>query len=991
LCLTFSIWAFTFAAVNAAETSSEALFWRRISVLGWGLSFSVFLHYMMVLTDSKWIRKKNLPLLLSFLYIPSLAFIFLFGLYDPTAAAQYQLIHTGFGWTVVVLDNGLTCLLNGYFLFFSLVVCAFLIRWRQSARDTQNKKQASLLLIAFILALLSGSFTDLIAYRILPMGLPPLSPLMILFLVSTMLYIMYRYNFMVARKEANVQPEGEILSFTLHRQLFRWLGIFLAAGSAMNYFLWMNLSNSHPAGMTLSLAMMLSGAFIVAAPYLFDDFARQNQWMYVIIALMLPMIVLTYSDGFFSNIIWPTPIFFVILTVVFNSRRIAYIISVTSLLLCLYFWVTLPNYTVAIGPVEFFFRLIFYGVAIVLTGFIRYIYQSRLEDNKQQKRFQNLVTELSTNFIIMSPEEFDEKVNGFLKNIAHFFKADRAYIGGLSRDGKWLLPTHFWVNSTAVETTDGGPPTRIPTDPFCNQKLMNNEVVLITSLNNQSATLLDREITALVQLPIFDAENQLQGIIGFESQQKGKPAFIKRWGKFHDSQFKMLSNLLSEGVEKINVERELSHLAYFDTLTNLPNRRLFEKRLNEAINDCQRFGNRLGIIFLDLDGFKTVNDTLGHDWGDRLLTEIARRLTAVVGKGDTVARFGGDEFLILLPRINTQADLSLVASKIMAALETPVSMNQQEYHLSASGGISLYPQDGKTAGLLIKNADLAMYEAKDKGKGLFIFCSRQMRTDLAERVALTNSLHEALARQELLLHYQPQVSSRTGEVIGYEALLRWNHPEKGLLSPAVFIPLAEQSGLIGPIGQWVLMTACKQNKDWQDKGYPPVPMAVNLSVEQFRQSDMVEVVKTCLSESGLNPAYLELEITESIAMEESAGMATCLSTLKELGVSISIDDFGTEFSSLSRLKDLPVDRIKIDMQFIRGIGHNPKDESIISVMIHLARSLNLKIIAEGVETETQLGFLKNEDCHEIQGYYYYRPLSQGAIESEIYRGDPKCS
>jgi diguanylate cyclase (GGDEF)-like protein len=490
------------------------------------------------------------------------------------------------------------------------------------------------------------------------------------------------------------------------------------------------------------------------------------------------------------------------------------------------------------------------------------------------------------------------------------------------------------------------------------------EQELMKSLNTRST----------IQVPILGGD-RIIGFLGFDQIRIRRP-----WRMDDLELLRVLANVISDAIKKVETEREINELAYFDTLTGLPNRILFNNRLEKAMALAKRNRRFLGVIFIDLDGFKEVNDTLGHNWGDHLLQCIAKRLLGCVRKYDTVARFGGDEFLVMVPQLSRREDLEEIAKKILAVFLQPVIMEEQEVFVNASCGIAIYPEDGETGSMLIKNADLAMYEAKKHGKGQFVFCSEKMKHSLVEKMYMTNSLYRALEKNELFLHYQPQVSANSQEIVGFEALLRWNHKKLGAIAPSEFIPIAEKTGLINSIGEWVLLTACAQNKAWQDAGLAPVQMAVNLSVEQFRTDDLESIVRNCLAETGLDPRYLELEITESIAMKESGDIANCLHKLKDMGVSISIDDFGTEFSSLSRLKDLPVDRIKIDMQFIQGIAVNPKDESIIEVMIHLAKKLGLKVIAEGVETETQLGFLKDEDCDEIQGYYYYKPLSKEAIE-----------
>ena len=372
---------------------------------------------------------------------------------------------------------------------------------------------------------------------------------------------------------------------------------------------------------------------------------------------------------------------------------------------------------------------------------------------------------------------------------------------------------------------------------------------------------------------------------------------------------------------------------------------------------------------------------MGHDGGDHLLTQLGQRLISGVRHFDTVARFGGDEFMVILPRIGNLADVRKLADRIMEAFVMPIKVKDQEFFITASMGISIYPLDGEGMSDLIKNADLAMYTSKQSGKNRYTLCSSEMKEEFLMNTELTNSLYRALERNELALYYQPVIDSCTGKIVELEALLRWNHPEKGMIPPSVFIPIAESTGLINTIGHWALYVACLQNKAWQNKGLPPLRVAVNLSIGQFLTPKLVEIVSSILDQSGLDPCYLGLEITESIAMHERDFIVETFNRLKALGVMLSIDDFGTEYSSLSRLKDLPVDNIKIDMQFIHGIAvEGCKEEGIIKVILRLGKSLGLRVVAEGVETKEQLLFLNENACDLVQGFYFYEPMSADEIE-----------
>jgi len=442
--------------------------------------------------------------------------------------------------------------------------------------------------------------------------------------------------------------------------------------------------------------------------------------------------------------------------------------------------------------------------------------------------------------------------------------------------------------------------------------------------------------------------------------------------------------------ERKTHEIQLERQANYDTLTGLANRNLVQDRLNQALAYSHRHDCGLAVLFIDLDHFKNINDSLGHDAGDLLLTEVASRLSGNVREGDTVARQGGDEFVLILSEIREDTDVPVVAQKILKAMSAPFDIGGRELHITCSIGIASYPKDGEDRQTLLKNADAAMYSAKKLGRNNTQYYSAEMNVKAMERLVLENGLHHALERAEFLLHYQPQVDLRSGEIAGMEALVRWQHPKLGLVSPAMFIPVAEDSGLIVELGEWVLRTACAQNKAWQLAGLKPISVAVNLSARQFRQPDLVEKVAAILDETGLDPACLELELTESLVMQDVEKTIATLGKLKAMGIKLSIDDFGTGYSSLSYLKRFPIDTLKIDQSFVRDITTDPDDAAIAKSIISMAHDMQLRVIAEGVETEAQKLFLQQRHCDEMQGYLFSRPVPAAEFET-LFREAAACS
>ncbi len=435
--------------------------------------------------------------------------------------------------------------------------------------------------------------------------------------------------------------------------------------------------------------------------------------------------------------------------------------------------------------------------------------------------------------------------------------------------------------------------------------------------------------------------------------------------------------------ERKYAEEQVAYQAYHDALTGLPNRMLFNDRLTLAIANAHRGRHILAVAFLDLDHFKRINDTLGHSLGDRLLQTVAARVTGCLREGDTVARLGGDEFTVILHDVSHGGDAAKVAQKILDTVAAPIEIDGHRLYVTTSVGISLYPEDGTDADTLLKNADNAMYRAKDSGRNNYQLCAPAMTSRALERLSLENSLRRALERQEFTVFYQPVREVRGHRFTAVEALVRWNHPEKGLVGPGQFIPVAEESRLILPLGEWVLREACRQGQEWHGKGLATLRVAVNLSARQFQHQGLVDTVEQVLSDTGFPASCLELEITESIAMSHLELTQVLLRRLRDLGVKISIDDFGTGHSSLGYLKRFPVDALKIDQTFVQDVTSDPHDAAIVAAVISLGHSLGLRVVAEGVETEGQLTFLQNEGCDELQGYLLSPPVPPQLLLPQI--------
>ena len=492
--------------------------------------------------------------------------------------------------------------------------------------------------------------------------------------------------------------------------------------------------------------------------------------------------------------------------------------------------------------------------------------------------------------------------------------------------------------------------------------------------------LFDADTAARLQAADLDVIASGRAILGSEEPRRrldgSQGWFVANTVPLHDKDGQLISILSTyeDITDRKRADEKIEFLAYHDTLTELPNRMLVQDRFHQAIAYAERSHSKVALLFLDLDNFKTINDSLGHLLGDGLIKIIAGRLVECMRDADTVSRQGGDEFLIILTSLEDADTIAPILVELMNRLSEPCVIEGHELTTSASIGISLYPDDGRDFDSLLKKADIAMYRAKDAGRNTYRFFDDQMNVETVEQLRLRSGLRRALAEDQLVLHYQPQIDIVTGNLIGAEALMRWHHPELGMIPPGRFIPIAEDSGLIIPIGEWALREACRQARAWQKAGMHSLTVAVNLSAIQFKRGDVEQSVVRALEESGLDPALLELELTESIIIQDTQTVLETVQRLKRLGVKLSIDDFGTGYSSLSYLKRFQVDKLKIDQSFVLDLANDEEDAAIVSAIIHMARSLGLTTIAEGVENEQALARLREFGCDEAQGYFFARPM-----------------
>jgi diguanylate cyclase (GGDEF)-like protein len=988
VCSALCLWSFGFSIANSASTPEICLFWRRVSALGWTSIYSLLLHFLLVLTGRESVLKRGwvCPLL----YFPAFINLYIFSLSDKMAGIQYNLVKMAYGWINVAVNNGWDLFFYLYYAGYVLACLGLVGLWKRNSAAENSRRQATLIFISLLAALLLGSLTDVILSSNLTNPLPQMAPVFTLIPIIAMYYAIKRYGLM---HRPMINQDELILNDETRTVLFHYLSVAFLAGGLLGFLseylphMLQGKGNLYSALRTSGLLFSIGLALQISQRLKGEDL--KDSLNMVVLLVSIPLITLCFLQ-YAAITVWVFPLILVIISLVFNKRSLLFSVTAVAVVTQILVWIFKPKVTVQVDEFDYLLRIGIFVIALWIGLYVNKIYVAKLKENAYQIGFQKMVSEISFDFVSVSQASFDEKVNHLLDAMGRFFQVDRTYVFLFNHDDNTMTYTHEWCNQGIEPEIGSIQDVPLSLFPWWMGQLQNNKLVCIEDVSKLPAEagaekelLEQQKVNSLLSIAI-EGNGNVQGFLGIDTVVS-----LRKWSADHIKLLGILANLLADGLLKIKAEKEIEFMAYYDHLTGLPNRTLFMDRLSQAIHLANRSGRFIGVMFIDLDSFKTVNDTMGHNGGDMLIQEVAQGLVRRLRKTDTVARFGGDEFLIMVNSIPNSKDIAGIAANIMGLFEKPFYLSGQEFFITGSAGMAVYPVDGEDAETLIKNADIAMYKAKAKGKNRYVLCTTGMKEEVQRNMMLSNSLYRAQERQELAVYYQPQVKLQTGQITGVEALLRWNHPQLGMISPGIFIPLAEKSGLINSIGEWVLKTASSQNKRWQDMGLPALRMAVNLSINQFKNSHLVDNVDHILKETGLSPEYLELEITENIAINEANYITDILNRLKKLGVSISIDDFGTEYSSLSRLKMLPLDRIKIDMQFVQSIEGSEKDQAITKVIINLAKSLGLEVLAEGVETAPQSEFLNRKMCDEVQGYYYYKPMPAKEIEKLLRTGTKK--
>lgn len=978
-CISLCFWAFSFSVANSAPDYETCLFWRRVACLGWGTYFSILLHFIMILTGQNTLLRKKLTYVL--LYFPAAVNVFVFGLYSAIAERTYSMYYTEAGWVNISGSTIWDSWYNLYYVSFSLIGVGLLLRWGITSKDGLIKKQSLMMGSAYIIAVLAGTLTEFIFAYLYPETSLQVAPIIILLPMIMVLYCVKRYQFLAPERKSRKPEAGQILSEETRARLYGDILLIYIISAFMNFAIqYFSGRETIAPALIFSAVMLALGIALYAVQRIKKNIALRDILSDILMTVTIPVVILKYLE--YSPVYSLTiPILFVLASVTFNKTRMLFLIGAVTLLTLAYLWGILPEQSFTFGSVDHLIRTLIFLLILGIAFIINSIYRKRLIQYEEQVRQQEIIAEISADFISADEHNIDTKINSLLEKCGRYFHSDHVYIIFFDKINREVDLLYEWCGEgirSIAEIIADAEGENLPA--WLDKNRVSKQGVLYTSVDELEAGrsekdwLEGQQIKTILSMLLMEKE-EVFGFIAFHAKKDEK---IRDYGT--PGIIRIIGGHITHSLLKVAAEKELSHLAYFDTLTDIPNRMLFNKRLEKAIDVAAASNKLIGLIYLDLDLFKTVNDIMGHDVGDSFLKQVAKNLSSCLECGDTLARFGGDEFLISIPQADGYDEILGTAHRILEMFSKPICIECHEFTVTASMGISVFPIDGKSPEELVKNADLAMYCSKECGKNRYTVCSDELKKDFALKTELTDSLYHALEKDELELYYQPKVKPN-GEIIGVEALIRWNHPKRGLILPDEFISLAESIGLISAIDQWVIKKACRQAKALQDKGIRNIKMAFNLSPAQFYGESFLDIIEHAVIDNGLDPSLLEVEITESIAYYRPEVFMRILKKLKLLGLSVAIDDFGSDYSSLSRLRSLPVDRIKIDRQFTEGIPFNNKQGDIVKAIMALGNNLGLKVTVEGVENEKQCEFFKENSCDEIQGYYFYRPMPARELES----------
>ncbi|WP_283608850.1 EAL domain-containing protein [Faecalispora anaeroviscerum] len=980
--VSFFLWTLGLAIQAAGSLPMIRFAGSVLAPVGYVTMFGFLLHYILYLTGHSSFAKK--PWVSLLIYAPGAVLIYGLTVQPLLGSVKGGILPTALGCANMI-SNAWYHAFYCYYIVCLLFIVLILKNWSSKTEPAKVQKQAGLLLNSLWVCIALSTAVELVL-PLREIEKPSIAPLFFMLPILAISHCVRRSGFM---QPDAANPNETILDRANRTMVYRILGFFFLIGSMMNLFNqhFFYRETAQPSTFLLSgLLVLIGGVTLLLSRLALDELFKELVFA-VLFSLLIPFVTLRFIV-YGSITIWSFFFPLLMVSLLFNKRILLITVLLSAGQTQLLVYCVTPFAVVTLDSADYMIRLGLIALTGMMSFYISKVYRSRLKENAGYAYRQTLIAEIAYSMVSVDEHSFDEKMESVLLRCGSFLQCEWAYLalwnmetGVIHYCREWRADEVTSIHSICKsgspflckELSERIPESRVLAVPDVEQLVLKDKII--------KEQLEQMGIRGFVLTPLVRHGEEF-GLMSFATSSADK-----NWAEEPPLFLSIVADTVTDAAAKVDDRKKIKWAAYHDPLTGLPNRLSFKHQLNLEIERAKRSNAKIGVAFIDLDAFKSINDTTGHDMGDLILQRVSKAIAGSIGPGDVVARIGGDEFVLMLSQASDEDKLIQTVRGILEAIQRPIILHGQNFYMTGSIGVSRYPCDGTDAETLMKHADIAMYEAKGMGKNQFALCLQAYKEKAMENARLSNLLYRAMEKKQLSVHYQPQIDLKTGEIMGIEALLRWELPDRGFVSPAVFIPLAEQTGLIQPIGAWVLETACAQCKSWQNMGLPPVRISVNISVQQLENRGFVQQVADVLHKTELPPEYLELEVTESVANGRVGDMVVLMNRLKRLGVSISIGDFGTEYSLLERLKLLPIDRIKMDIQFVWGIEHSDKDRAIAQVIIHLAKSLEMKVIAEGVETEEQLRFLSQKMCDEVQGYYYFRPMPPGELE-EIFRRCP---
>ena len=984
LMASMACWACAFSVMVSAPTPEESVFWGCLSVFGWGIFYSILLHFVILLTRTKF--RLNKFIVLTIIYLPAVINILLFAPFGFLAEKQFQMVKTDIGWLNILPVNAGNIWYITYYLVFTFVLFLLLIRWwRKLEPNDPQKRQAAYFLLSLCFPLVMGISTETIPDIL---GKGPLPELTVVYLMVpvAMLFSTLRKSGLLLEKPVvvSVSLKSNQLADADRFRMFRTVASIFITGSSVSFFIgYFAMKRTSVDELLLSGALLSLGLFIRIIPRITKNHTTQNTLFLIAGALSL-FYLMQRNVETGAVTIWSIYILFFMFTVILDSKIHLTIYTGLVILIQIAFLIFYPDVTVIIDANAYLTRV----ALVILTYFaVRQLaneYTIKLEAHKKLIKEQQVIETISTSFITVSSENVRHKVDNMLEMSAEVLDFDYAYLIKFSAgyEDANVLSTYSKNNESDSLPYHPGMKLKTADLPLAKALIergtpLKCEDIINNPLNTCEGTrnfLITRGINSFFAFPL-QIEEQIEAMLVFEYYDGSNKNVSENRSYF----FNMLINILRDSRKKTLYEKMIYDVAYFDETTKLANRSMFIKTLEECISDKKETG-KIAVLNIELSNMRMIKDTYGHNMVEQVMLKSAAILKDLLSTSCTLARTNDGEFAVLLPDVESTERIEACANRLIAAFSNPISTDLEIEALFVVPriGVSVYPDDGKDVRTIIKNADLAGYEAIRNNEDV-VFYANQLEDHIAENTLLTNRLFKSLQNEEFFLEFQPQISCETEKTTGIEALLRWTTDGRRV-PPDRFIPILEQTGLIYDVGLWVLKQALKEHNRLISKGFAPIRISVNLSVVQFENDDFISDFAKVIEESRVDPKYIEMEITESLFSKDPEDVIKKLYALKGLGVRLSIDDFGRGYSTLSRLKMVPFDRLKIDKEIIDFIDSGGEGAQLTENIVSMARIFKANVTAEGVETKEQADFLKSIICDEIQGYYYSKPLSPQALE-----------